>query len=267
MSAIWWIYGIAAIAGVVGFYLGWNAIKRIRRPAERGDILLQWEETPMPFWLQDTVEAFSVVVNMSTILLLTLLLLVVVINEKFAAVDFPSVLMVLLPVAFVFFTAGTAFSFPFAGRLIRGPWVNFTPEGIIRGQWSSAWVWFSHFDIDSARGIVRIYSRRSPALTCYPWQFHDPDLYRQALSILGRYLPGYSPVQTLPWHKTRAGFVALTLLCTLPFLLVGLMVSIVAPSWVRLYVPVAVLLVSSLGGKLLGTAGPTAPRGKPASSN
>ena len=223
MSAIWIFYGVAAIAALVGFYLGWRTLKGIRQPAERGDVLLQWQEMSMPFWQQDKAEAFFLFVHMATLLLLAALMLVAVSDRQFAVVDVTFLPIILFPLAFVFFSIGIALSFPIAGRLVPEPWVTLTPQGIVRGQWTSAWSWFSHFEADGARNIVRIYSRRSPALTCYPWQLPNPDIYQQAVSILGRYLPGYPPLQTLPWHKTRAGFVALTLLCTVPFLLVALL--------------------------------------------
>lgn len=251
-----WIYAETVIAMAVGFYFGLNTLRRVRKPSKHSGALLQWEETPIAWRLQDSAEAFFVVIHMSTILILTVLTVLSVTRDASLTASTSLLPLVLPAVGFAAFSAGIVSSFPLAEKFIRGPQILISAEGIIRGQWVAKWEFFSHFETDAAHRIIRTYSNRRPQLTCYTWQFNDLQMYQYALSLLGQYLPSYAPVRPLSWLQTRAGFIALTLFCTVPFLLAGFLVFALSLSWAWIYFPIAVFVVSILGGKLIAAAGP-----------
>jgi hypothetical protein len=146
---------------------------------------------------------------------------------------------------------GTLLAFPLATRLIRPISVCIFPGGLVRGPYLWPWKRYSYFSTDPGCHLIRFYPPRARQTAYMTWQPAEEDVYRQAVALLGQYLPQAPPEEPVAWPLRWPAFLGMGLGLVVPYLACALWLYANAFPWAWLYYTFVTCLVYFLGLGLL----------------
>jgi len=248
-----WRVLVAPLGLVIGFGLGWRAIKRGRQPADCSGALLHWTERPMSAWRENWAGALFITLHDASLLVVGLLFLIDPTwrtgSHKLFLIDatpyMPSAVraefqqdlygVVIVGLGMVAVLCGSLLAFPVATRWIRPIRVCILPEGLVRGPYLWPWSTYSYFSADPGRHLIRFYPPRAREMASMAWQPEDVEVYDQAVALLGQSLSQTPPEDPVPWLLRRPVFLSLGLALVVPYVACALWLYVNAFPWSWMY--------------------------------
>jgi hypothetical protein len=220
------LFILCAAGAVIGALRSYRMISASRKTSPHSQALLEWSEKPFSSLKYEPYAAVAILIH--TLAVSAFVLLALIASNNPSLQDNPlfanDLTMTLLD-WFIQCGCMAVIGYQFGSVLVAFPMIIFrrervsialTEEGMIHGQNLLPWRWFSHFSIDSHRGILRLFSVFAPDL---PSLISNPPAPIALMELSDR-IQGFLPLQPSEekrsWYRSKIFLVpAIALVCIL----------------------------------------------------